>query len=115
MTEIAARSATEIKDRIRRVALYSGEECRIILADIVGSRTLPKIPRKPIIKRDCRFAKTPNLFRLSVKCASSVIDLPIAPRDRAGSPSLVSGPAWRIRIVSTPRVGGRGFSRKTLL
>jgi hypothetical protein len=64
VTEIAARSATEIKDRIRWVALYRGEECRIILGNIVISRTLPELPRETIIKRDCRFA-VPDLFRLT--------------------------------------------------
>src|SRR5688572_1215440 len=62
VAEIAARPATEIKDRIRRVALDSGEECRIILADIVVSRSLPEIPCEPIIKRDCRFAGAADSF-----------------------------------------------------
>lgn len=62
VAEIAARSTTEIKDRIRRVALYGGEQCRVILADIVVSRTLPEIPCEPIIKRDCRFAGAADSF-----------------------------------------------------
>jgi hypothetical protein len=61
VAEIAAPSATEIKDRIRRLALYSGEESRIILADIVVSCSLPEIARKPIIKRNCRFIRSSGL------------------------------------------------------
>jgi hypothetical protein len=49
MTEIAARSATKIKDRIRRVALYRIEECRVVLADIVVSRAFPEGLREPIV------------------------------------------------------------------
>src|SRR4029077_17292893 len=62
--EIAAGSATQIKDRIRRVALYRIEECSVILADIVVSRTVPESLCEPIIIRDCRFAEAPDLFRL---------------------------------------------------
>src|ERR1700730_12787937 len=64
VTEIAAGSATEIKNRIRRVALYRIEECSVILADIVVSRTVPESLCEPIIIRDRRFAEAPELFRL---------------------------------------------------
>src|SRR5205814_5146112 len=40
--KITAGSATEIKDAVGRVTLYSIEECRVILADIVVSRTVPE-------------------------------------------------------------------------
>ena len=62
--EIPAGSAAKIKDRIRRVALYRIEECSVILADIVVSRTVPESLCEPIIIRDCRFAEAPDLFRL---------------------------------------------------
>src|ERR1700720_1735307 len=62
--EIAAGSATQIKDRIRRVALYRIEECSVILADIVVSRTVPESLCEPIIIRDRRLAEAPELFRL---------------------------------------------------
>src|ERR1700704_423739 len=64
VTEIAAGSATEIKNRIRWVALYRIEECRVILADIVVSRTVPEGPCEPIIICDRRFAEAPDLFRI---------------------------------------------------
>src|SRR5271156_5450361 len=64
VTEIAAGSATEIKNRIRWIALYRTEECRVILADIVVSRTIPERPCKPIVIGDRGFAKTPDLFRI---------------------------------------------------
>src|SRR5580704_10106743 len=64
VTEIAAGSAAEIKNRIRRVALYRIEECRVILADIVVSRTVPEGPCEPIVIRDRRFAEAPDLFRI---------------------------------------------------
>ena len=64
VTEIPARSATEIENRIRRVALYRIEECRVILADIVVSRAVPEGPCEPIIVRDRRFAEAPDLFRI---------------------------------------------------
>ena len=64
VTEIAAGSAAEIEDRIRRVALYRIEECRVILADIVVSCTVPEGPCEPIIVRDRRFAEEPDLFRI---------------------------------------------------
>src|SRR5580700_3462088 len=66
VTEIPARSATEIEDRIRRVALYRTEECRVILADIVVSRTVPEGPCEPIIVRDRRFAEAADLV-LSIR------------------------------------------------
>jgi hypothetical protein len=33
VTEIPPGSAPKIKDRIRRVALYRAEECRVVLVD----------------------------------------------------------------------------------
>jgi hypothetical protein len=47
VTEIAAGSAAEIKNRIRRLALYRVEESAVILADIVVSRTVPEGPCEP--------------------------------------------------------------------
>jgi hypothetical protein len=64
VTEIAAGSATEIKNRIRRVALYRIKECRVILADIVVAGTVPEGPCEPIVIRDRRFAEAPDLFRI---------------------------------------------------
>src|ERR1700738_3031168 len=64
VTEIAAGSAAEIKNRIRRVALYRIEECRVILADIVVSRTVPEGPCEPIVIRDRRLAEAPDLFQI---------------------------------------------------
>jgi hypothetical protein len=54
VTQISAGSTTEIKDRIRRLALYRVEECCVILADIVVSCPVPKSPGKPIVIRDRR-------------------------------------------------------------
>jgi hypothetical protein len=54
VTEVAAGSTTEIKDGIRRVALYCIEKCRVILADIVVSRAVPESPGEPIVVRDRR-------------------------------------------------------------
>src|SRR5438067_10786160 len=62
VTEIAAGSATEIKNRVRRVALYRIEECSVILADIVLSRAVPEGPCEPIVIRDRRFAEAPDRF-----------------------------------------------------
>ena len=64
VTEIAAGSATEIKNRIRRVALYRIEECSVILADIVVSRTVPEGSCEPIVIRDRRLAEAPDLFQI---------------------------------------------------
>src|SRR5215211_6590139 len=64
VTEIAAGSAPEIKDRIRRVAVYRIEECRVILADIVVPRTVPERPCESVVKRDCRFAEAADSFWL---------------------------------------------------
>ena len=61
--EIPAGSATEIKDRIWRIALYRIEECRVILADIVVLRTVPEGAREPVVIREGRFAEATNLFR----------------------------------------------------
>jgi hypothetical protein len=52
--EIAAGSTAKIKDGIRRLAPYRGEECRVVLADIVVSRAVPESPGEPIVVRDCR-------------------------------------------------------------
>ena len=64
VTEIAAGSATEIKNRIRRFALYRIEECRVVLADIVVSRTVPEGSCEPIVIRDRRLAEAPDLFQI---------------------------------------------------
>jgi hypothetical protein len=64
VTEIAAGSATEIKNRMRWVTLYRIEECRVILADIVVSRTAPESSREPIVIRDRRLAEAPDLFHI---------------------------------------------------
>src|ERR1041384_4319244 len=63
VTEIAAGSASEIKDRIRRLAVYRLEERRVILADIVVPRTVPERSCKSVIIREGRFANVPELFR----------------------------------------------------
>ena len=63
VTEITPGSATEIKNRIRRGTLYRIEECRVILADIVVSRTVPEGSGEPIVKRDRRLAEAADLFR----------------------------------------------------
>src|SRR5690242_14794488 len=60
--QITARSATKIKDRIRRGALYCFQKCRVVLADIVVSRAVPKSPGEPIIVRDRRVREVPDLL-----------------------------------------------------
>src|SRR6476661_3683908 len=65
VVKITAGSATEIKDAVRRVTLYGIEECRVILADIVISRTVPEGSGEPIVKRDRRLAEVADLFRLT--------------------------------------------------
>src|SRR3954468_22989292 len=62
VTEIAAGSTTEIKDRVWWVALDGLKECRVILADIVVSCAVPELPCEPIVISDRRFAETPDLF-----------------------------------------------------
>jgi len=52
MTEIPAGSTTQIKDGIGRAALYGVEECRVVLADIMVSRTVPESPGKSIVVGD---------------------------------------------------------------
>ena len=54
VTQIAAGSATKVKNGLRRVALYRIKECRVILADIVVSRAVPESPGEPIVIRDRR-------------------------------------------------------------
>ena len=54
VTEIPAGSAANIKDGIRRLALYRVEECRVVLPDIMASRDIPESPGKPIVIRDRR-------------------------------------------------------------
>src|SRR3954451_9997525 len=63
MTEIAAGSAPEIKDRIRWLALYRIQKGDVVLADIVVPRTLPERPCESVVIREGRFAKVPDLFR----------------------------------------------------
>ena len=65
VAKIAAGSATEIKDTVGRVTLYSIEQCRVILADIVVSRTVPEGSGEPIVKRDRRLAEAADLFRIT--------------------------------------------------
>ena len=64
VAEIAPGSATEIKNRMRRITLYRIEECRVILADIVVSRTGPEGSREPIVIRDRRLAEEADLFHI---------------------------------------------------
>src|SRR4051794_36804887 len=63
MTEIAAGSAPEIKDRIRWLALYRIQKGGVVLADIVVPRTLPERLCESVVIREGRFAKMPDLFR----------------------------------------------------
>ena len=63
VAEIAPGSATEIKDSVGWITLYGIEECRVILADIVVSRTVPEGWGEPIVKRDRRLAEAADLFR----------------------------------------------------
>src|SRR5207244_6998435 len=64
VAEIAPGSAPEIKNRVGWVSLYHFEECRIILADIVVSRTFPEGSCAPIVIRNRGLAETPDLFRI---------------------------------------------------
>ena len=47
---------------MRWMTLYRTEERRVILADIVMSRTVPEGSREPIVIRDRRLAEAPDLF-----------------------------------------------------
>ena len=78
VTEIAAGSATEIKNRVGRIAFYRIEECCVILADIVVSCPVPEGPCKPIIIRDRRFTEAPELFRMKGASSSYVIGYELA-------------------------------------
>src|SRR5712671_1895556 len=100
VTEIAAGSATEIKDRIRRIALHRIEECRVILADIVVSRTVPEGPCEPIIICDRRFAEAPDLVRI-IESSGTAHRATQSPRPR------VSRSRWR-----APRRGGAAWWRR---
>jgi len=79
VAEIAAGSATEIKNRVGRVALYRIEERRVVLADIVVSRTFPEGSCEPIVIRDRRLAETPDLLphHMAFGCGTSTVDTPI--------------------------------------
>src|SRR5438874_12161161 len=61
--KITAGSATEIKDAAGRVTLYSIEECRVILAHIVVSRTVPDCSGAPSVTLDRRPANAADLTR----------------------------------------------------
>src|SRR3954467_6563259 len=65
VAKIAAGSATEIKDTVRRITLYGIEQCRVILADIVVARAVPEGSGEPIVKRDRRLAEAADLFRIT--------------------------------------------------
>jgi hypothetical protein len=62
VTEIAARAATEIEDRVWWVALNGLKECRVILADIVVLCAVPELSCEPIVISDRRLAEAPDLF-----------------------------------------------------
>ena len=64
VNEVAAGTAPEIQDRIGPLTLYRIEQGRVILADIVVSRTVPESPREPIVIRDRRSADAADLFRI---------------------------------------------------
>ena len=64
VAEIPAGSTTKIKDRIRRVAFYRVDECRVVLVDIVVSRAVPESLGKSIVIRDRRVREAPNLLRV---------------------------------------------------
>src|ERR1700686_1961921 len=64
VTEIAAGSATEVQNPMRRVTLYGIEERGVILADIVVSRTAPEGSRDPFVIRNRRLAEAPDLFHI---------------------------------------------------
>ncbi len=62
--EIATGSATDVKNRIRRLALDRIQEYQIVLADTVVLRTVTESPREPIVIRDRRCAEVADLFRI---------------------------------------------------
>jgi hypothetical protein len=62
VAEIPAGPTTKIKDRIRRVAFYRVDECRVVLVDIVVSRAVPESLGKSIVIRDRRVREAPNLL-----------------------------------------------------
>src|SRR5688572_262822 len=47
--EVASRSAAEIEDRERRVALDGSQQRFDVLADVVIARALPEIPGMPVV------------------------------------------------------------------
>src|SRR5437868_14040586 len=59
VNEVAAGSAPKIQDRIGRLTLYRIEQGRVILADIVVSRTVPEGAREPIVIRNRRLSEAP--------------------------------------------------------
>src|SRR5438874_10288730 len=63
VNEVAAGTAPEIQDRIGRLTLYRIEQGRVILADIVASRTFPEGSCEPIVIRNRRLAEAPVSLR----------------------------------------------------
>src|SRR5947207_14597132 len=116
--EIAPGSATEIKNRIRRGTLYRIEECRVILADIVVSRTVPEGPCESIVIGDRRFAEAPDLFRIIPssgaahrrRCSRASPDPDRAPSRRRCARRTSASAAARARsgpVRSDPMQGAR--------
>ena len=60
VTEIAAGSATKIKDGLRSVAFDRIEERPVILTDIVVTRAIPESLGELIIKCDRRLREAPD-------------------------------------------------------
>src|SRR5205085_1963174 len=71
VNEVAAGTAPEIQDRIGPLTLYRIEQGRVILADIVVSRTVPEGSCEPIVIRNCRLAEAPVSLRHRLRAADA--------------------------------------------
>src|SRR5207302_8180131 len=71
VNQVAAGTAPEIQDRIGRLTLYRIEQGRVILADIVVSRTVPEGSCEPIVIRNRRLAEAPVSLRHRLRAADA--------------------------------------------
>src|SRR5438067_11230593 len=69
VNEVAAGTAPEIQDRIGPLTVYRIEQCRVILADIVVSRTVPEGSCEPIVIRNRRLADDPVSYLHRLRAA----------------------------------------------
>ncbi len=70
VAEIPARSATQIENRVRRMAFYRIQKRYIVLADVMTSGSFPIGPSRPVIMHDRYLRNLPQVLGVQLSYVS---------------------------------------------